>query len=80
MLSMPGWGTVQAVYPIATSPLIAKVRSALETVEIAFGPLNFSNQGFLCFSKRRKMKLFRLFTNLLHFHGFSLLFKTLENH
>jgi hypothetical protein len=73
MLTLPGWGVSQTVGSEATGPLIAIVRSRLETVEIAFGFLDFPNQSDLCLSKRRNMELLRLLANLLHFHGITLL-------
>jgi hypothetical protein len=72
---MPGWGASQTVGPEAAGPLIAVIRSGLETVEVALRPLYFPNQGFFFFPERSNTKLFRLSANLLHFHGFSLPFK-----
>lgn len=72
---MSGRGVPQTVGSEATGPLITIADSRPETVEVAFSPLDLSNQGLLFLSKRRDAVLFRLLTDLLHFHGYSLLLK-----
>jgi hypothetical protein len=72
--SPPGLGRFKTVFSVTAVQLIAIIPGGFKAVKISLSQLDFSNQGYLGFSKRRNMVLFRLLTNLLHFHGYFLLF------